>query len=363
MSLIYGYSESEGSGSEDGANLKSLLGSRTDDKADDTAFGRIQKNKEDIVSSVASVVASTSKVVASVVSNVGQKTDNKTVDTAFGRIQKNKENIAIASSFVGSANSFEGESNLKGTQLSHASAITAHSNNLLELEDIVGYKDSSVGKLVPKVKLTSGLLGTKTDVKTVDTVFGRIQKNNDDVSDIENMLDNTVVEKVYTPLFYLYNTIPSIHYIKKNSYSPAWRPLDPSNPHIEHSNEIYLTAVRMSMKTDMEWVHSVTIYESKFHNNSSGKFVLVDQNDKGDVITSHSTNDLKQNKLISTIDSSFPLGHKMQDPSVFNAFYLDLSKKSGIDTGVFNSAGRKLYVDLVFRNYGEFNDHWWVAKT
>ena len=119
----------------------------------------------------------------------------------------------------------------------------------------------------------------------------------------------------------------------------------------------------MSMKTDMEWVHSVTIYESKFHNNSSGKFVLIDQNDKGDVITSHSTNDLKQNKLISRIDSSFPLGRKMRDPSVFNAFYLVLSKKSGIDTGVFNSAGRKLYVDLVFRNYGEFNDHWWVAKT
>ena len=119
----------------------------------------------------------------------------------------------------------------------------------------------------------------------------------------------------------------------------------------------------MSMKTDMEWVHSVVIYESKFHNNSSGKFVLVDQNDKGGVITSHSTNDLKQNKLISTIDSSFPLGRKMRDPSVFNAFYLVLSKKSGIDTGVFNSAGRKLYVDLVFRNYGEFSDHWWVAKS
>ena len=210
--------------------------------------------------------------------------------------------------------------------------------------------------MVPKVKLTSGLLGTKTDAKTADTAFGRIQKNKEE-------LDNTVIEKVYSPLFYLFNTIPSIHYIKKDSYSPAWRPLDPSNPHIEHSNEIYLTAVRMSMKTDMEWVHSVTIYESKFHKNSSGKFVLIDQDDKGDVITSHSTNDLKQNKLISTIDSSFPLGRKMRDPSVFNAFYLDLSKKSGIDTGVFNSAGRKLHVDLVFRNYGEFNDHWWIAKT
>ena len=127
MSLIYGYSKGEGSSADTSStSLKSLVGSKTDDAADDTAFGKIQKNKEDIVSSAASVVASTSKVVASVVSNVGQKTDAKTVNTAFGRIQKNKENIAIASSFVGSANSFEGEPNLKGTQLSHASAITAH---------------------------------------------------------------------------------------------------------------------------------------------------------------------------------------------------------------------------------------------
>ena len=188
MSLIYGYSSSkdnsEGS-SVDNKNLESLVGTKTDSAADDTAFGRIHKNKEDIVSSAASVVASTSKVVASVVSTVGQKTDNKTVDTAFGRIRKNKENIAIASSFVGSASSFEGESNLKGTQLSHASAITAHSNNLLELEDIVGYKDITVGKLVPAVKLVSGLIGTKTDDKTVDTVFGRIEKNKSDIEKLK----------------------------------------------------------------------------------------------------------------------------------------------------------------------------------
>ena len=177
MSLFYGYSPEEDYESEDGASLKSLVGSKSDDTTNDTAFGRIQKNKEDIVSSAASVVASTSKVVVSVVSSLGQKTDNKTVNTAFGRIRKNKENIAITSSFVGSASSFEGESNLKGTQLSHASAITAHSNNLLELEDFVGYKDSSVGKLVPTVKLTSGLLGTKTDSAADDTAFGRIEKN------------------------------------------------------------------------------------------------------------------------------------------------------------------------------------------
>ena len=36
---------------------------------------------------------------------------------------------------------------------------------------------SSVGKLVPTVKLTSGLLGTKTDSAADDTAFGRIEKN------------------------------------------------------------------------------------------------------------------------------------------------------------------------------------------
>ena len=55
--------------------------------------------------------------------------------------------------------------------------------------------------LVSTVKLTSGLLGTKTDAKTADTAFGRIQKNKEE-------LDNTVVEKVYTLLLYLSNTIP-----------------------------------------------------------------------------------------------------------------------------------------------------------
>ena len=45
---------------------------------------------------------------------------------------------------------------LRGTQLSHASAITAHANNIIVLEDVVG---------------------TKTDSKTVDTAFGRIKSN------------------------------------------------------------------------------------------------------------------------------------------------------------------------------------------
>ena len=95
MSLIYGYSKDDSGGGGGGAvaSLKSLVGSKTDSTSDDTAFGKIQKNKEDIVSSAASVVASTSKVIASVVSNVGQKTDDKTKDTAFGRIKTNKADI------------------------------------------------------------------------------------------------------------------------------------------------------------------------------------------------------------------------------------------------------------------------------
>ena len=76
-------------------------------------------------------------------------------------VESNKENIEDIKEFVGSASSLEGESDLKGKQLSHASAIMAHSNNLLELED---------------------LLGTKTDDETDDTAFGRIKRNINNVS-------------------------------------------------------------------------------------------------------------------------------------------------------------------------------------
>ena len=77
------------------------------------------------------------------------------------QVKNNKEDIEDINNFVGSASSLEGEPNLKGTQLSHASALMAHSNNLLELED---------------------LLGTKTDDETDDTAFGRIKKNINNVS-------------------------------------------------------------------------------------------------------------------------------------------------------------------------------------
>ena len=98
--LIYGYSrkKSGNGGSSNINNLKSLVGTKSDDETIDTAFGRIKKNKDDIASTATSVVASTEKVVASVVTSinntkslVGTKSDDKTVDSAFGRIKKNSE--------------------------------------------------------------------------------------------------------------------------------------------------------------------------------------------------------------------------------------------------------------------------------
>ena len=78
------------------------------------------------------------------------------------QVEANKESIEDIKEFIGDAgSSLEGESDLKGIQLSHASAIMTHSNNLLELED---------------------LLGTKTDDETDDTAFGRIKKNINNVS-------------------------------------------------------------------------------------------------------------------------------------------------------------------------------------
>lgn len=117
------------------------------------------------------------------------------------------------------------------------------------------------------------------------------------------------------------------------------------------------------MKPYMSWVSKIEMFESKFHNNSAGKFVLLDKSDKGDSVVSFSRYELKQSKLKSLVSSVNPLGHKLQDPSVFNGYLLDLVKKSGVSAGVFNSAGRKVYIDLVYRNYGEFGDHWWTAKT
>ena len=82
--------------------------------------------------------------------------------TGFGeQVKSNKESIEDIKEFIGDASSLEGDSDLKGTQLSHASSIMAHSNNLLELED---------------------LLGTKTDNETDDTAFGRIKRNINNVS-------------------------------------------------------------------------------------------------------------------------------------------------------------------------------------
>ena len=153
MSLIYGYNdEKNGNGNGDGnvSDLERLVGEKTDDRTTDTAFGKIQNNKENI---------QTKSTL------LGSKADDRTTDTAFGRIKKNKKDIQTSNSLVGSSSSLEGEPTLKGTQLSHASAITAHAHNLLNLEDAVGLK---------------------TDSKTADTAFGRIQKNKENIESLKH---------------------------------------------------------------------------------------------------------------------------------------------------------------------------------
>ena len=152
MSLIYGYSDEKndsenGSGSStDVSDLEKLVGEKTDSKTIDTTFGRIKKNKEDIKNKS---------------TLLGLKSDPKTADSAFGKIKKNKTDLSSVNNFIGSSNSQEGDPSLKGTQLSHANAIVAHVGNLLTLED-------SVGK--------------KTDPKTADTAFGRIRRNEENLS-------------------------------------------------------------------------------------------------------------------------------------------------------------------------------------
>ena len=87
--------------------------------------------------------------------------DEKGTTGSGEQVETNKESIENIKEFIGDVSSLEGDSDLKGTQLTHASAIMAHSNNLLELED---------------------LLGTKTDDDTDDTAFGRIKRNINNVS-------------------------------------------------------------------------------------------------------------------------------------------------------------------------------------
>ena len=158
MSLIYGFSDekdNDGSGSVsiDVSDLEKLVGEKTDSKTADSAFGRIKKNKEDIKSK--SIL-------------LGLKSDPKTADTAFGKIKKNKTDLSSVNSFIGSSNSSEGTPNLKGTQLSHASAITAHAGNLLNLEDAVGLK---------------------TNASTADTAFGKIQKNKENIEKLRHAVE------------------------------------------------------------------------------------------------------------------------------------------------------------------------------
>ena len=156
MSLIYGYSDegnSDGNGSKENvSNLEKLVGTKSDDRTTDSAFGKIQNNKENI---------QTKSTL------LGSRADSRSVDSAFGRIKGNKRDIQTSNTLVGSSSSLEGESNIKGTQLSHASAIMAHSNNLLTLE---------------------GAVGTKRDSETADTAFGRIRRNEESIG-----VSNTLV--------------------------------------------------------------------------------------------------------------------------------------------------------------------------
>ena len=158
MSLIYGYNDEKnggGNGDENVSDLGKLVGEKTDDRTTDTAFGKIQNNKENI---------QTKSIL------LGSKADSKTADSAFGRIKKNKKDIQTSNNLVGSSSSLEGEPTLKGTQLSHASAISAHAGNLLNLEDAVG---------------------SKTDDKTKDSAFGRIQKNKGDIQTSNNLVGSS----------------------------------------------------------------------------------------------------------------------------------------------------------------------------
>ena len=221
MSLIYGYSDEKNGDSGNNENtdisdLEKLVGEKTDSKTKDTAFGRVKKNKESI-------------------KTLGLKSDPKTADTAFGKIKKNKTDISSVNVFIGSSSSQEGDPSLKGTQLSHANAIVAHVGNLLILEDSVGKKtdpktkDTAFGRIrrneeslsfsnsfigssnsvegSPSLKgaqlshasaISSqagnllnleGDLGMKIDSKTVDSAFGRIQKNKENIEKIKNAVE------------------------------------------------------------------------------------------------------------------------------------------------------------------------------
>ena len=158
MSLIYGYNDGEdngGNGNGNVSDLEKLVGKKTDDRTADTAFGKIQDNKKNI---------QTKSTL------LGSKSDSRSIDSAFGRIKGNKRDIQTSNNFVGSSSSLEGESNIKGTQLSHASAIVAHAHNLLNLEDAVGQK---------------------TDPKTRDTAFGRIRRNEESIHSSNSLVGSS----------------------------------------------------------------------------------------------------------------------------------------------------------------------------
>ena len=227
---------------------------------------------------------------------------------------------------------------------------------------LYGYNQKK-GSAVASVNSLKSLVGTKTDDKTDNTVFGRIQKNKEDIDAVEQKTKFSSLEKITTSLFILLDVNPGPHFINKNK-APKWRPFDSSNPHIHHANEIYITSVRMSMLQTMSWVLSVELFESEMrpHSVYPTSLVLKDPNDKGVSIVKFSTNDIKQNKFKSVVSTANPLGYKLQDPAVFNGFKIHHIKKSGESSGVKNSLGRKIYIDIIFKSYDKLGDHWWKDK-
>ena len=105
-------------------------------------------------------------------------------DANVSKLSHNVDSLKYLSALVGPANAQEGEANIKGTQLVHASAISAHSGNLLELEDIVGSSDKTVGLLVPEVKSLKLLVGP------ADASVGKL------VSEVKGILANPIKSKI-----------------------------------------------------------------------------------------------------------------------------------------------------------------------
>ena len=117
----------------------------------------------------------------------------KSCNTSVGGLVSEVNSLKYLPAFVGSANAQEGDPNIKGTQLSHASAIASHANNLLEIEGIVGnsgspdiqnYNPNVVGLLVPWVKRLKQIVGD------ADAGVGEL------VDEVKGILTNPIKSKI-----------------------------------------------------------------------------------------------------------------------------------------------------------------------